>query len=660
MLPQQIRKAMTAVLEQAPVRAKGERLDSGAVLLTDVKSRYLDGAEAGLIAKFAQVSDLSSTSDELAETAQGWAETYHLSTARANVVRCFDLPSGAKVLEIGAGCGAITRYLGEIGAIVDAVEPVPARAAVARARTADLPDVEVFIGSMDDVPAEPTYDVVIVIGVLEYVGAGTADPRPYAAFLDGIRQRLVPGGTLLLAIENKLGVKYLAGSPEDHSGRIFDGVEGYPGDDSPARTFSRHELVRMLADAGLDAASYVAFPDYKMTRTVMATDVPDELASLLYRIPNFPSPDRGVARPKLFDERAAWRSAVQAGLAGDMGNSLVLVAHKGEPQSVCWPADRIATFFSDGRAARLTMRTTVVRTDDGASFAREPLVPNAQAEKLLITSAPPQPFAPGRDLLEALASGNDERLRTLLTAWAALVRRTRRKRGAVSVDLVPHNLVVNDADELSVVDLEWRPAPIAPEIVIERGIFWLATRLAEITRPSKWPGLTTIRDLAVHLGTRVELDPDGLWLDRFFRTEAKWQARIHTAVTETAESADERRATQDAAVVATERALRHRAGVRLDGLGLGQRTHEELAVTRQSLNLVTREHAAARAELAAVRAERDHAAAELAGLAEKNIGELLDRAAQTINTLSAQLEQVQLEKRLAELQRDEALGRLTA
>ena len=58
--------------------------------------------------------------------------------SRANAVRALTLPTQSRVLEIGAGCGAITRYLGETFEQVDALEPMLARARVARSQRAIL------------------------------------------------------------------------------------------------------------------------------------------------------------------------------------------------------------------------------------------------------------------------------------------------------------------------------------------------------------------------------------------------------------------------------------------------------------------------------------------------------------------------------------------
>src|SRR5690606_20406331 len=158
-------------------------------------------------------------------------------------------------------------------------EPMPDRARVARARSRDLPSVEVFVGTIEDVPREAVYDVVVVVGVLEYVGQGAAAPEPYAAFLRRCHDLLVDGGTLVLAIENPLGVKYLAGAVEDHTNRPFDSLEGYLLE-SPARTFTRRTLDAMLRTAGLAPSFYSAFPDYKLPRVVMADDLFEHAAAL--------------------------------------------------------------------------------------------------------------------------------------------------------------------------------------------------------------------------------------------------------------------------------------------------------------------------------------------------------------------------------------------
>ena len=264
----------------------------GCAILNPETISYSDGAEERVYDVISDAADLSSMSDELAAQATSWAERYHLATSRANLLRPFALPKDAVVLEIGAGCGAITRYLGESCGWVDALEPVLSRARAARARCRDLSNVQVLVGSLEDLPANPRYDLVVVVGVLEYVGDGAADLQPQRTFLRQIEGLLRPGGSLLLAIENRLGVKYLAGAGEDHTGRVYDSVEGYPAG-TIARTFSRSELTGLLESAGLAPSFYCAFPDYKLPRAILSDALFASVPPLAWRIPTIPEPRPG-------------------------------------------------------------------------------------------------------------------------------------------------------------------------------------------------------------------------------------------------------------------------------------------------------------------------------------------------------------------------------
>ena len=481
-------------------------------MLQDVESAYRDGGEQRVLELISAAHDLRSTSDELIVSATTWAERYHLHPARANVLRALDLPADARVLEIGAGCGAITRYLGETCALVDALEPVPSRAAAAAARTRDLDGVEVIVGALADVPAEPTYDVVVVVGVLEYVGGGTADREPYRTFLEQINTRLVDGGTLVLAIENRLGVKYLVGSPEDHTGRFFDSVEGYPAG-GRARTFTRLELETMLRGAGLQPETLVAFPDYKITRAVMS-HMPPGAESLLHRIPRLPSPDwTKKKRPRLADEGRVWRTLVEGGLGIDFGNSFVILAGKEAP-STFWPAQRLAAFYSSHRRPALNTQTLVESRPDGIRFDRRGLVagPHEVGSVRLVESV--SDFETGRDLLDVVADGGLAAAEPLIAQWLGLLRTASDGEQHIPMDLVPHNLIVDEEGGVHVIDVELVDDRMDSDAVVRRGIFWLAERVTRAAPPTRWAPHRTVGEVMAALGALAGLPDDGSWIEQ--------------------------------------------------------------------------------------------------------------------------------------------------
>ena len=101
---------------------------------------YLDGAERALLEGLPAIADRGTGSDELRTLMTDWPTSYHLTPYRATILDClgFARAGEGRVLELGAGCGAVTRWLGEHFAEVHAVEGSASRAHVIRERCADL------------------------------------------------------------------------------------------------------------------------------------------------------------------------------------------------------------------------------------------------------------------------------------------------------------------------------------------------------------------------------------------------------------------------------------------------------------------------------------------------------------------------------------------
>ena len=493
--------------------------------LGPVRLTYSDGSEERVLALLRSATDLGSDSRALVESASGWAERYHTHPDRANVLRAFDLPADLRVLEVGAGCGAVTRYLGEHAALVDALEPMPARARAARERTRDLPNVDIAVGEVADMPAAADYDLVVVIGVLEYVGFGARDDTERLSFLRAIRARLAPGGTLLLAIENKLGVKYLAGAPEDHTRGVYDGIEGYPSGGG-ARTFSRRELSGLLTAAGFTPQVHGAFPDYKMTRVVFSPEIAEldgPAASLVAELPEFPSPDWTGDRPRGVDEGSLWRQVTDAGLAGEFANSFVALART-DGDAALWPSDRLATAFSTQRAAGFTCRIDL-RREGGALLASRTWSGGTAGDPDVGQVDQIGAFVPGQTLLEAVAdadfvAGDD--IAALFTAWRLLADDGDPGAPALLAD----DLVVGADGALTPTHAGIRVAGWSASDALQRGILLLGLSVALRTPPHRWPGAETVGDIVRRLGDLAVL-PEG-WLDEAVVTEATWRAKTRT------------------------------------------------------------------------------------------------------------------------------------
>lgn len=284
---------------------------------------YSDGAgvENHLLQVLRQCRDLSSNSGEIRQHIVDWPSEYHLSPLRHVLLRPFPIGPSDRILELGCGCGAITRYLGETGATVVAVEGSAKRAQIAAERCRDLPNVSVYCDNLVHFASMQHFSLVTLIGVLEYAPAFVNHPDPAAVYLSRAASHLSADGRILIAIENQLGLKYFAGCAEDHTGEPFLGIEGRYAD-SRTRTFGRHDLADRLRTAGLKELDWLfPFPDYKLPQIIVSgagmADPDFDLATVLARSC---SRDYGGKALRSFDEVLARRVAWQNGCLGELAN----------------------------------------------------------------------------------------------------------------------------------------------------------------------------------------------------------------------------------------------------------------------------------------------------------------------------------------------------
>ena len=147
-------------------------------------------------------------------------------------------------------------------------------------------------------------------------------------FLRTIARHLKPEGKIILAIENRFGLKYWAGCTEDHFGTLFEGLEGYPSTKG-VKTFTKKELTNILEKAGnLKASWYYPFPDYKLPMTIYS-DRRLPLKGELNRMEtNF---DR--LRLQLFQESSVYDSLLDNDMFPEFSNSFLLLIGREENET---------------------------------------------------------------------------------------------------------------------------------------------------------------------------------------------------------------------------------------------------------------------------------------------------------------------------------------
>ena len=280
-----------------------------------------------------------------------WAVLYHLSEIRSHVIEWVPITKEDSVLEIGAGCGALTTILSEKSKKVTCIELSKKRSLINANRNKDKDNIEILVGNFQDIEISEKYDYITLIGVFEYAKSYINSERPYEKFLEIIKKYLKPNGKIIIAIENKLGLKYWAGCKEDHTGLYFEGLEGYPKTDV-VRTFSKNEIHELLKESGFkNNEFYYPYPDYKLPNVIYSDDYLPKLGELDDNLRNFDA-DRLV----LFNENAVFDSIIRANLFQELSNSFIIISsfEKEEKEKL------IFSKYSDSRDNEYKIRTSIL------------------------------------------------------------------------------------------------------------------------------------------------------------------------------------------------------------------------------------------------------------------------------------------------------------
>src|SRR5690606_29874434 len=537
---------------------------------TPVSWGYSDGdqVEQALLRAVEACQDRSVLSPELARQVHDWPTLYYFSPRRANLLRPFASLLRGRVLEVGAGCGAVSRYIGETAAELLALEPSAQRARVAAARCRDLSNVKVVVDELESFArAGETFDAITLIGVLEYAHRFCKRPDAALHWLRLARGMLRPGGTLLLAIENKLGLKYFAGAPEDHLGRPMLGVGDLYEADGP-RTWGRAELDAMLREAGFARAGFaVPLPDYKLPTSVLLSQGTDAM-------PGFDGGaalaeasamrDASLEGTPLFPIDRAWGVLAENGLLVDLANSFLAVARVDGEGYVYGEenVDRAGFHYSVDRLPAYCKEAAFVRGEAGQAVVRRTLASGATpAGGPLHFHPADEPYVAGEAWSRALhrglrrdgwrAEGFSEWLHGWMVHVCEFAGVPARGMGGwdadlqlpgESIDLLPHNLILRADGSACFIDREWvREGGVTLGYLVFRGLFETLSACPPVARPEdavEFPFLEFTARLMATAGPRFELSDERLqsylWLESEFQQavagrEAASRAEIEAA-----------------------------------------------------------------------------------------------------------------------------------
>lgn len=292
---------------------------------------YLKYAEKKGLAEMSglmSVAELDSEEkrNQAVATQKSWAVLKQFSSLRENLVQWLPIEKKDRILEIGSECGALTSFFAECAAEVTCIERSREFCAVNEVRNRNRNNIKIYQGQADQIPElkGERYDWIFLIGVLPKASFYISGAHPEEELLAWAEKHLAPGGKIVLALENRLGLRYWAGYPDEYTDRYFEALES-GGISGGIRRFSKKELEKLLSHfESFSLEFYYPYPDYLFPLSVYSDGFLPKKGDLKMNYPNY---DR--IRAQLFQESMVYEHLIENDVYPEFANSfLVLMEEK--------------------------------------------------------------------------------------------------------------------------------------------------------------------------------------------------------------------------------------------------------------------------------------------------------------------------------------------
>ncbi|GAB1689100.1 hypothetical protein [Krasilnikovia sp. M28-CT-15] len=365
--------------------------------------------------------------------------------------------------------------------------------------------VTVLCGTLAKLTDTDRYDVVVALDGLDRLCSVEGPQYDWAEALQVLRRTLRSGGTLLLAVENELGVHRLVDRSAVTAART-DGAWRPLGEFDGSKPGAPTRLAARLAAEGLAVSWLGAAWPLPASPTLVAT--PNALQE---------GPSGAVAgaaagavgaayarQPVLSDPRRLAAAAVRGGLGAEFAAAWIVLAHRAPRPRLVGPPP--SALLSTGPLPGATVLELGRDRDRGGGWVRRVVGGTVEATPHRDPTALDGPMPAGQLLEELLLSAclrhDLPRLRRLLTGWSAWLATLDGQRAYATADNV-----LLDGDTYALLDPSPRdPDPPGAPTAAVAALRRLARTLLSGGYAHPWPAATDQDALTLVLAGAAGLD----------------------------------------------------------------------------------------------------------------------------------------------------------
>lgn len=419
--------------------------------------------------------------DSLESYIEDWPTEYHFSWVRQNILKPVKFEKTNQVLELGGGTGIISDYVTKRVQGLITIEGTEIRANCIAERCRSRDNINIIVANflnlnLVDIFGENSFDKILLIGVLEYVPKYAPSDRenPIEKLLQTCKKLLRSDGELIIAIENKIGLKYLLGREEDHLGISHYGTQSlYKKTD--VVTFTKEGIKQRLNKSGFQQTDFLyPFPDYKLPSVIVRDsaylkDTTMLISSLLKSIKtrNY----SGNAITKLQEGRIL-KNMLDDGILGNLSNSFLIIAKNLDTKT---NNDPVIYNFSTHRKYKFANEMNFTQNGNELFVSKKWYGQSTQGDLLNLNAdnAIKYKFISGivlEDMLiESYVINDEEMYLKYLTTWLHKLNEVLPTFDS-TFDLLPRNLIITNSNELIFFDTdEWTTAKKLPiPLIVKR------------------------------------------------------------------------------------------------------------------------------------------------------------------------------------------------
>ncbi len=199
-------------------------------------------------------------------------EMYYLTTVSQNLLNWYPFSKEDSVLEIGGDLGQLTGLFSKKCKDVTTIEPQWECAEAIRKRYKDRENIDLIAGKLEDISLNKKYDIITVIGNINRIEEIIGKQLDLENTIRYLEKYLNENGKMLIAVDNKFGLRYWAGNPENMLNKKFISLIGYHSEPISYETFTKKSLEEILQKMEYNFNFYYPLPDYKMPNVIFTDE----------------------------------------------------------------------------------------------------------------------------------------------------------------------------------------------------------------------------------------------------------------------------------------------------------------------------------------------------------------------------------------------------